>query len=315
MIKEAVDWFILNILNIPLETKLGSSLEFLIYDSIKIFFLLFVMITLIGILRSYVSNKKIKESLSKQKGFVGNILASLFGALTPFCTCSSIPFFIGFVEAGVPLGIAFSFLITSPIINEYMAVIMFGVFGLKITLIYIVLGLIIGTVGGIIIGKTKPEKDIVKDIYIKSLNKKEMKFNSFKQRLDFGLNESITIIKKIWMFIFIGLGIGAVIHGFIPDTFFSNIISETGIFSVPLATIIGVPLYANCAAIVPVAVVLFQKGLPLGTAMAFMMATASLSLPEAIILRRVMNLKLILKFFGIVTLGIMVIGYLFNMII
>jgi len=314
MIKEIVDWFIISILNIELKSKLGSSLDFFIYDSIKIFLLLFVMITVIGILRSYVSNKKIKEKLSKQKGFVGNILASLFGALTPFCTCSSIPFFIGFVEAGVPLGIAFSFLITSPIINEYMAVIMFGVFGLKITLIYILLGITIGTIGGIVIGKTKPEKDIVKDIYIKSLNDKEMKFNNFKQRISFGLNESTTIIKKIWLFIFIGLGIGAVIHGFVPDAFFSSLISKTGMFSVPLATILGVPLYASCAAIVPIAVVLFQKGLPLGTAMAFMMATASLSLPEAIILRRVMNLKLIAKFFGIVTLGIIVIGYIFNMI-
>ena len=310
MIKEAVDWFILNVLKVQLDSKLGESLEFFIYDSIKLFFLLFVMIFLIGILRSYVSNKKIKKILSKQKGPVGNIIASLFGALTPFCTCSSIPFFMGFVNAGVPLGMAFSFLITSPILNEYMAIIMFGVFGLKITLIYIISGLIIGVIGGIIIGKTKPEKDIIKDF--QSKNNQERKYANFKERIDFGYNEAKSIIKKVGPFIFIGLGIGAVLHGFIPEGFLSDLAMKGGIFSVPLAAILGVPLYASCAAIIPIAVVLFQKGLPLGTAMAFMMATASLSLPEAIILRRVMNIRLIGKFFGIVALGIILIGYLFN---
>ncbi len=315
MLQEFVNWLVYNIFNLQKESKLAESLNFFIYDSIKILILLFVMIFLIGILRSYISARAIKKSLTGKKEGIGNIIASMFGAVTPFCTCSSIPIFMGFIEAGIPLGIAFSFLITSPIVNEYMAVIMFGVFGWKITLYYILAGIILGVVGGIILGKMNLEKHLVKDFAIKRQNLSEKKFKNFKERIKFGYDEASSITKKVWPYVLMGVGLGAVLHGYIPKEFLQNLVSKTGFFSVPIATLIGVPLYANCAAIIPVALVLVQKGIPLGTAMAFMMATAALSLPEAVILRRVMNLKLIGIFFGIVALFIMVIGYLFNVLV
>lgn len=314
MLQLIVDWLTNSILRLAPDSKLGAALNFFIYDSIKIMLLLFVMISAIGFLRSFISEQKIKIWITEKKS-LANFFASLFGAVTPFCSCSSIPLFISFLDAGIPLGVTFSFLITSPLINEYLVVLMLGFFGWKITLAYVISGMAIGIIAGIILGKMKLEKYIEKDIVTRNEEKAcEIKTKGIKQRIVFGINEAICIVKKLWLWVLIGVGLGALIHNYVPQTMIQSIVSKTGVFSVPIATLIGVPMYGSCAAIVPIAVVLFQKGFPLGTALAFMMAVAALSLPEAVMLRRAMKLKLIAIFFGITTLGIISTGYLFNIL-
>jgi len=308
-----VDWLVYNVFGLDTASRLGQSVHFFIYDSIKIMFLLFVMIALMGFLRTYIPQHKVKKWLSGRKFGLGNIFASLFGAVTPFCSCSSIPIFLGFLEAGVPLGVGFSFLITSPLVNEYLVVLMLAFFGWKITCIYVVAGMLVGIISGLILGKMGLEKHLVKDLISKK-QKKEVKYDNLKKRALFGIYEATGIVKKLWLWVLGGVALGAVIHNFIPSELIQSIISKGGIFTVPIATVLGVPMYGSCAAIVPIAVVLFNKGIPLGTVLAFMMATAALSLPEAIILRRAMKLKLVLVFFGIVALGIVVMGYMFNML-
>lgn len=310
----AVDWFVYSILKVDLSSRIGAVLNFFIYDSIKIMLLLFVMISIIGFLRSFLSQAKIKSWIIGKKGW-GNFFASLFGAITPFCSCSSIPIFISFLKAGIPLGVAFSFLITSPLINEYLVVLMLGFFGWKITLLYIISGMLFGIISGLVLGKMNLERYVEKDIVTADIEGAcEINYKGIKRRILFGINEAKCIIQKLWIWVLIGVGLGALIHNYVPQEAVQVIVSKTGFFSVPIATLIGVPMYGSCAAIVPVAVVLFQKGFPLGTALAFMMAVAALSLPEAIMLRRVMKLKLIAIFFGITTFGIIFTGYLFNIL-
>ncbi|MFH1397747.1 MAG: permease [Candidatus Omnitrophota bacterium] len=313
MLQLSVDWFVYKFLGFSGSSRLAGIIDFFLYDSIKIGLLLFVMISVIGFLRTFIPQRRIKEWLVKSKGS-GNLFAALFGAVTPFCSCSSIPIFLSFMSAGIPLGIAFSYLITSPLINEYLVVLMLGFFGWKITLAYIISGLFIGVACGIILDRMGLEKYLVKDINSSDtdgfINGK--KYRGFKDRFSFGINEALTIIKKLWIWILVGVGIGALIHNYIPQEAVQGIAGKAGIFSVPVATLIGVPMYGSCAAILPIAVVLFQKGFPLGTALAFMMAVSALSLPEAILLRRAMKLNLIAIFFGITTLGIILTGYLFN---
>ena len=313
MLQLIVDWFVYGFLKLPSSSKLAGIINFFLYDSIKIVLLLFAMITVIGFLRTFLPQRQIKEWLSKSRG-LGNLFASLFGAVTPFCSCSSIPIFFSFLEAGIPLGIAFSFLITSPIINEYLVVLMFGFFGWKITLTYVASGVIIGLASGLILGKMRLDRYLVKDMITSDLDvfSNGAKYQGLKDRVLFGINEALSIIKKLWIWILVGVGIGALIHNYIPQEAVQRIVGKTGFFSVPIATLLGVPLYGSCAAILPVAIVLFQKGFPLGTALAFMMAVSALSLPEAIMLRRAMKLNLIAIFFGITTLGIIITGYLFN---
>lgn len=303
-------------MNVLLQKLLeNEAVKFFVYDSIKIIILLFVMISFISFLRTYIPQHKVKYWLSHQKFGLGHVLASLFGAITPFCSCSSIPIFMGFLKAGIPLGVTFSFLITSPIINEYLVVIMLGFFGWKITLAYVLSGLLVGIFSGIILGKMKLEKYLAKDIVnTKTDFDKKIKYENITKRIFFGLNEAKSIVQKLWVWILLGVGIGAVVHGFIPQENIQNILGKAGYFAVPIAVLIGVPLYANCAAIVPVAVVLFEKGVPIGTALSFMMAVSALSLPEAMILKRVMKWKLLAIFFGIVTIAIIITGYLFNLL-
>jgi len=308
-----VDWLTYSVLKLNTNSRIGSAINFFVYDSLKIALLLFVMISVIGFLRSFLSQEKVKSWIMGTKGW-GNFFAAAFGAITPFCSCSSIPLFISFLDAGIPLGVTFSFLVTSPLINEYLVVLMLGFFGWKITLAYIVSGMVIGIITGIVLGKMKLEKYIEKDIVPGGVEDCEVMPKGIKQRILFGINEAKCIVKKFWMWILIGVGLGAVIHNYVPQEAVQLIISKTGFLSVPLATLIGVPMYGSCAAIVPIAVVLFQKGFPLGTALAFMMAVSALSLPEAVMLRRAMKLKLIFIFFGITTIGIIFIGYLFNLL-
>ncbi|MFH1249183.1 MAG: permease [archaeon] len=309
--EEIILSFVSSVLRISAESRLAETITFFVYDSIKILFLLVFMISIIGYLRTYISNEKLQKSLSKSPKGLSHIFASIFGAVTPFCSCSSIPIFMSFIKSGVPLGVAFSFLITSPLVNEYVAVIMLATFGWKIALAYVASGVFIGVFVGMFLGSKNLDNQIEKE-FRKVRIPKDKKYSSIKERLLFGVNESKNIVKSMWARILIGVGIGAILHGYIPSEKIQSFISAGGIFSVPIAVIIGVPLYANCAAIVPVALVLFQKGIPLGTTLAFMMATAALSLPEAVILRRIMKLRLIALFFAVVSLGIIFIGYLFN---
>ncbi|MCD4782114.1 MAG: permease [Candidatus Omnitrophica bacterium] len=295
------------------ESHLIRSLNFFIYDTIKILLLLFCMITIIGYLRSFLPQDKIKSWL-KGKRLRGHFAASLFGALTPFCSCSSIPIFLSFLRAGIPLGLTFSFLITSPLINEYLVVLMLGFFGWEITVLYIFSGLFIGVGAGLVIGQMKFEKYIVEDMLVPVDEEQATNDSALthRDRFKFGLNEAVSIVRKLWLWIIVGVGLGAIIHNYVPQSAIQSISDKTGYFSVPLVTLIGVPLYGSCAAIIPIAVALFNKGIPLGTALSFMMAIAALSLPEAVMLRRAMKLPLILVFFGVTTLGIIIIGYLFN---
>lgn len=312
MLLRFADWLVYNVLRLPAGSHLGEVVSFFIYDTIKILFLLFFLIFIIAILRTYLPQHKIKRWMG-QKGISANFFAALFGAVTPFCSCSSIPIFLGFLEAGIPLGVTFSFLITSPIINEYLIVLMMSLFGWKIALAYFVSGMSIGIFSGAVLGKMNLESNLVEDLIARRENvAEEVVHKDFLHRVKFGWHEALSVTQKIWMWVLVGVGIGAGIHNLIPQDTIQSVIGRAGIFAVPIATIIGVPLYGSCAAIVPVAVVLFQKGVPLGTALAFMMAMAGLSLPEAVMLRRAMNLKLILIFFGITTLAIIFTGYLFN---
>jgi len=313
MLQKIVDYLLYGILGLNPISRVAQSINFFFYDTIKILLLLFVFIAIVGFFRTYISPVKVRKWLSEKKYGIGNIVSSLFGAITPFCSCSSIPIFLSFIKTGVPLGVTFSFLITSPLVNEYLVVLMLGFFGWKITALYVLSGVLLGIILGIVLGKLGLEKHLEKDI-VQSSEIKEQKYSDLKQRAVFGLNEAVSIVKKIWIWVIIGVGAGAVIHNYIPAEVIQSIISKGGLFTVPIATILGVPMYGSCAAIVPIAVVLFQKGVPLGTALSFMMATAALSFPEAIILRRAMKLKLILIYFGIVTLGIIFTGYLFNVL-
>lgn len=312
MLQLAVDWFVYSILKVNPASRAGQLVNFFVYDAIKILLLLFVMIAVIGFLRTFLPQHKVKEWL-KGRGIAGNFLASLFGAVTPFCSCSSIPLFISFLEAGIPLGVTFSFLITSPLINEYLVVLMAGFFGWRITLVYVVSGMAIGIISGIVLGRMKLERHLEKDIVNENIEEAcVIKYKAIKQRIIFGIKEAGCIVRKLWVWVLVGVGLGAAIHNYVPQEAVHAIVGKAGIFSVPIATFIGIPMYGSCAAIVPIAVVLFQKGFPLGTALAFMMAVAALSLPEAIMLRRVMKLRLIAIFFCITALGIIFTGYLFN---
>ncbi|HUT85657.1 MAG TPA: permease [Elusimicrobiales bacterium] len=315
MFAALTDYLVYGLLGLNQSDKLANTFHFFIYDSVKILVLLFLMISAIGVLRSFVSPCKIRQWTEGKNKLISAFLASTFGVLTPFCSCSSIPVFLSFIRAGVPLGTAFSFLITSPLVNEYLVVLMLSFFGAKITLIYVASGMVIGITSGLILGALKLEPHLEKDF--QNPNDPcatEMNFPNFKSRLKYGLGEGKDILFKIWKWILLGVAIGSLIHNYVPQETIMKITTVAGPFTVPLATILGVPMYGGCASIVPVAVALFNKGAPLGTALAFMMAVAALSLPEGIILRRAMKLKLILIFFSIVFLGIVLIGYFINFI-
>ena len=313
MLTELIDLLIYDWAGMDPESKFTGAVHFFFYDTIKIFLLLAAMIFVIGVLRSYLPEHKLKAWMS-QGGIVGNFVAALFGAITPFCSCSSIPIFISLLKAGVPLGVTFSFLITSPIINEYLVILMAGEFGMPITIAYVCSGLLIGTVAGAILGKMGLSNYLEQDI-IKSARADDSEVqHTIITRLRYGLDEAVSVIQQIWLWVIVGVGIGAFIHNYVPQDTIHSLMAATGIFSVPIATVLGVPMYGSCAAIVPIAVVLFQKGIPLGTALAFMMAMAALSLPEAIMLRRTMHLKLIVIYFGITTLAIIFTGYLLNLL-
>ncbi|MFA6383447.1 MAG: permease [Parcubacteria group bacterium] len=316
MIKIFADWLVNDIFSIASGTHLYDAVDFFIYDTIKIFLLLAVIIFSISTLRTFLPREKVKNILSGRKGYLGNVLAALFGIITPFCTCSAITLFIGFLEVGIPLGVTFSFLVASPMINEVALVLLFGLFGWKIALLYVASGLVIAIISGVIIGKLNVE-NLVEEYINKSgqnglLKSTEM---SWKQRFSYARNYMVGIIKKVWIYIIIGIGIGAWIHGYVPTDFLAQYASADKWYAVPLAVLIGIPLYSNAAGVIPLVGVLSEKGVAMGTSLAFMMAVTGLSFPEFMILKKVMKIKLIIIFASIVGIGIIFTGYLFNFIL
>ncbi len=313
MLLKFSDLLVYEWLGLDADSRLGGAVNFFVYDTIKIFLLLAVMIFVIGVVRTWLPEHKLKQWMGRG-GIGGNFVAALFGAITPFCSCSSIPIFISLLKAGVPLGVTFSFLITSPIINEYLVILMAGEFGVPVTVAYVGSGLIIGTIAGAVLGRLRLERHLEQDILSSARTDAEEITHTWRTRLRYGWDESASVMRQIWIWVLVGVGIGAFIHNYVPQDTIHGLINATGVFSVPIATVLGVPMYGSCAAIVPIAVVLFEKGIPLGTALAFMMAMAALSLPEAIMLRRVMRLGLIAIYFAITTAAIIATGYMLNAI-
>lgn len=319
MIQNFADWLVFSIIGLDNETAFGSAVNFFVYDSIKILLLLFLISALMGIVNAYFPVERLRNYLSSHRLYgLQYLLASLFGAITPFCSCSSIPLFIGFVKGGIPLGVTLSFLITSPLVNEVAVAMFLGSFGIKATLVYVISGILLGCVGGFVLGRMHLEpylSDWVKQVQLQSEKQTaewEQERTSFMQRLPIVIRDSWRIVRGVLLYIFIGIGIGAFMHGFVPEGFFEQYMSRDNWYAVPLSVMLAVPMYANAAGIVPAIEVFVAKGIPLGTAIAFMMAVVGLSLPEATLLKKVMTWRLIAVFFITVMLFIILSGYLFN---
>ena len=322
MIQTQADWLIYDVAGLSAESRLGAALDFFVYDSLKILLLLFLISALMGVVNAYFPIERLRNYLTSHRLYgLQYFLASLFGAITPFCSCSSIPLFIGFVKGGIPLGVTFAFLITSPLVNEVAVAMFLGSFGIKVTAIYVVSGILLGMIGGVVLGRMRLEpllSDWVRQIQAQSSAQTaewEEEKVSFFNRLPQILRDSWNIVKGVLAYVLIGIGIGAAMHGFVPEGFFETYMAKDNWFAVPLAVICAVPMYANAAGIVPVIEVFVAKGIPLGTAIAFMMAVVGLSLPEATLLKKVMTWRLVGIFFGVVTLFIILSGYLFNIVL
>jgi len=296
------------------ESHLSETLRFFIFEVPKVLLLLVLVIFGVGIIRSYFSPEKTKQALAGKSTFMGNIMAALLGVLTPFCSCSAIPLFLGFVEAGVPLGVTFSFLIAAPMVNEIALIMLVGLFGWKTAIIYTLTGLLIAIVAGWVIGILKLEKYIQEWVFEVKTGQSgidETKI-SFSDRIKLGFETVKEIVGKIWLYIVIGVAIGAAAHGYVPEDFMANLMGKSAWYSVPLSILIGIPMYSNAAGIIPIVSVLIEKGASLGTALAFMMSVIGLSLPEIIILKKVLKMPLILIFIGVVATGILAVGFIFN---
>jgi uncharacterized protein len=310
-----------DLLNLSPTGHFGKAVSFFLYDSVKILILLFLITFAMGIVNFYFPVDRVRNYLSRNKLYgLEYFLASAFGAVTPFCSCSSVPLFIGFVKGGIPLGVTFSFLITSPLVNEVAVAIFLGMFGIKITMIYVASGILLGVVAGMILGRLKLEpllSEWVKKIWEQSEQEQrvyEAANIGFSQRLPGIMSEALGIVKGVVIYVLIGIAIGAGMHGYVPEGFFERYIGNDTWYAIPLAVILGVPMYANAAGIVPVIQVFVAKGIPLGTSLAFMMSVVGLSLPEATLLKKVMTTRLIATFFAVVTLCIVATGYFFNLI-
>jgi len=309
-------WLTFEVFQLTAHSHLGESVNFFIYDSLKIVLLLLVINYFMAIVRYYLPIEKLRDFLASRKWYgFDHLLASLFGTITPFCSCSSIPLFVGFLEAGIPLGVTFSFLITSPLVNEAAVVLFVGLFGWKITLWYVFAGVFLGVISGFILGKLKLEKYVADYVWkiqsqkYQAVKKKETKTNLMKI---FWL-EGWQITKKILPYALAGIALGAAIHGFVPTGFLEKYITKDNLFAVPVAVLLAVPMYANATSVIPIMQALVEKGIPLGTALAFMMAVVGISLPEALILKKVMKIQLLVYFFTITAVSIMLIGYAFNL--
>lgn len=311
------DFLIDTVFKMEKGTHLTESIRFFIFEVPKVMLLLTLIIFVVGIIRTYFTPERTRKALEGKSLFTGNILASLLGIVTPFCSCSAIPLFLGFVESGVPLGVTFSFLIAAPMINEVAVILLYGLFGWKVMVMYILTGLLIAIFAGYIIGKLKLEHWVADWVYQTRFGKNTQQEEklAFKDRIRFGYTAVKDIVGKVWIYIVIGVGIGAGMHGFVPENFMVSIMDKSHWYSVPLSVLVGVPLYSNAAGIIPIVSVLIEKGVPLGTALAFMMSTIGLSLPEIIILKKVLKWPLIATFIGIVATGILMVGFFFNWVL
>jgi len=310
------DWFTFSALQLSPITRLGSTVQFMIFETPKVLMLLVLVVFGVGIVRSYFTPQHTRAILAGKRESVGNVLASLLGVVTPFCSCSAVPLFIGFVTTGVPLGVTFSFLIAAPMINEVALVLLFGLFGWKVATIYAGTGLAIATIAGWTIGRLKMERYVEPWVYEAQMgdSTEDEQQLTWTERFHRGREAVRDIVGKVWPYVIAGIAVGAGIHGYVPQNFMAHIMGKGAWWSVPLAVLIGVPMYSNAAGIIPIVQALLQKGAALGTVLAFMMSVIGLSLPETIILRKVLRPQLIAVFVGVVAVGIVIVGYLFNFI-
>ena len=316
MIKEFADWLTYNIFEMQEGTHIADAVNFFVYDTIKIFLMLTVIIFAVSVIRSFFPPEKVKKILANKAEFVGNILAALLGIVTPFCSCSAVPVFIGFLEAGVPLGVTLTFLIASPMINEIALVLLWGLFGAKIALIYIGTGMFVAILGGFILGSIPAVEGMVED-YVWEIRMGEVVLPelTWRDRFEQAKLHTQDILKRVSLYVLIGIGVGAFIHGYAPVDFVAKYAGRDNPLAVPLAVLIAIPLYSNAAGTIPIVQALMAKGVPLGTVLAFMMAITAISFPEMVILRKVLKVKLLVIFASIMTVAIIGVGYLFNMIL
>ena len=322
MIQSFADWLVFGVFGLAQTSRLGEALNFFVYDTLKILFLLFLISTVMGVVNTYFPIERLRNFLSSHRLYgLQYVFASVFGAITPFCSCSSIPLFLGFVKGGIPLGVTFSFLITSPLINEVAVAMFAGTFGWTVTGIYVLSGIVLGSIGGIVLGRMKLERWLspwviqIQQTAVRNNDEWDAQHLSFLERLPSIVREAWGIVRGVLVYVLIGIAIGAFMHGYIPEGFFEQYMSGNSWYTVPLSVILAVPMYANAAGIVPVVEVFVAKGIPLGTAIAFMMSVVGLSFPEATMLKKAMTWRLILVFFSTVALFIILSGYLFNCIL
>ena len=315
VIESLANWLSYTVLGLAPDSRLGSSVAFFLYDVPKILLLLSGMIFLISIIRTFFSPERTRAWLGGKREGVGNVLAAMLGIVTPFCSCSAVPLFIGFVESGIPLGVTFSFLIAAPTINEVAIVMLFGLFGWKVAGLYIVSGLIISIIAGIAIGRLKMERYVEDFVWqMQSQGEGIIEKLSMQERIERSWNSVKEIVGKVWLYVVVGIAVGAGIHGYVPDAALAAIMGKQAWWSVPAAVLVGIPLYSNAAGVIPIVSALMEKGASLGTVLAFMMSVVGLSLPEVIILRRVLKPRLIAVFVGVMAIAIMLTGYLFNLV-
>lgn len=315
MFKRIADFVVFDILGLSGESHLAESLNFFIYDTLKIFFLLSAVIFAVSFIRSHFPPEKTRRLLAHKKLFMGNILAALLGVLTPFCSCSAVSLFIGFVQVGVPLGVTFSFLISAPMVNEVALVMIFGLFGWKAAALYMGAGLVVAVGAGLVIGRLGLEnwvEEYVRQVRVGDIGERRM---PFRKQLAYAKENTADILKRVWIFVLIAIAVGGLIHGYVPKDFLTRLAGPGNPLAVPVAVLMGVPLYSNAAGTIPIAYALMEKGIGIGTVLAFMMAVTALSLPEMIILRKVLKIKLLGVFVGILTVSIIAVGYLFNAIL
>ncbi|BBE20801.1 transporter [Aquipluma nitroreducens] len=315
-LQPVTDWIIDSIFGMTKGAHLTEALRFFVFEFPKVMLLLTLIIFFVGIIRTFFTPERTRKALEGKKTFTGNVMAATLGIVTPFCSCSAIPLFLGFVESGVPLGVTFSFLIAAPMINEVAIILLYGLFGWQVAAIYVGTGLVIAILAGWVIGLLKLEKWVepwVYETHMGDSDSEEEKL-SFEKRIKLGYDAVKEIVGKVWIYVALGILVGAGAHGYVPEDFMAALMGKSACYSVPLSILIGIPLYSNAAGIVPIVSVLIEKGASLGTALAFMMSVIGLSLPEMVILRKVLKLPLIFTFIGVVGVGIMIVGYLFNYI-
>lgn len=313
--EKLADFLVISLLGLSPNSALGGALHFFVYDTGKIFFLLAVIIFAVALLRSFFPPEKTKRILAREREYVGNGAAALLGVVTPFCSCSAVPLFIGFVESGVPLGVTFSFLISSPMVNEVALVLLYGLFGWKIAALYLATGLLVAVAAGIVIGRLKLEAQVEDYVWQIKVGDSEVTVPSWPERFAYGRQYTGEILRKVWLYVVLGIGIGGFIHGYVPQDFLVRYAGPGNPLAVPMAVVLGVPLYSNAAGVIPIVHALMAKGMSIGTVLAFMMAVTALSFPELVILRKVLKPRLLVVFVAIMTVTIIGVGYLFNQVL